>query len=250
MNPFSQRFSSNTGLVALTFMSLLLGVIFGGAVITGNKRINNLSRLDPDFVSRNASGNILLQDRYLSLQRELATTREEKEKLEKSIAGSTDQTKLLSDSLEKARLIAALSELEGPGVVVTLKDSTNQSLGQGAAIHDIDILKVVNELWASGAEAISVNNRRLGARSSARCVGPVVNVDGVATAAPVIIRAIGEPETLQGGLNLPGGVLDEIRQTDPAMVQLEKLKKITVPAFVGSTTFKVSKVPQKKEAAK
>ena len=63
-------------------------------------------------------------------------------------------------------------------------------------IHDQDVLRVVNELWASGAEAISINNIRLGPNSSVRCVGPVVNVNGAKVASPIKIRAIGDQDTL------------------------------------------------------
>ena len=143
---------------------------------------------------------------------------------------------------------AGLSEVEGPGIVITLKDSeaaAKQGLGGGdQIIHDIDVLRVVNELWAAGAEAVSVNNRRAAYSTSYRCVGPVIHVDGVPIASPVTIRAIGDGPTLLGGLNMPLGVLAEIRTSDPSMVQAEVLKMMRLPAYQGATTRKYATIPK------
>ena len=111
-------------------------------------------------------------------------------------------------------------------------------------IHDDDVLKVVNELWASGAEAISVNNHRVSIGTSFRCVGPTILVDGARIASPVVIRAIGDPDTLQGGLDIPGGILAQLREQDPAMVQIEKVKKHVLPAYTGSTQHTLLSVPK------
>jgi hypothetical protein len=50
-------------------------------------------------------------------------------------------------------------------------------------------------------------------------------------------------------LNLPNGVLDEIRQTDPNMVAIEKVKNMVLPAFTGSTDRKFAKASEPKGKA-
>jgi uncharacterized protein YlxW (UPF0749 family) len=72
-------------------------------------------------------------------------------------------------------------------------------------------------------------------------------VDGIPVASPMIIRAIGDPGTLEGGLNLPNGVLFEIRQTDPDMVQIEQVKDMRIAAYGGSTDRRFAKVPEDKK---
>ena len=69
-------------------------------------------------------------------------------------------------------------------------------------------------------------------------------VNDVKIASPVVIRAIGDPNTIMGAMNMPGGVLAEIRQTDPNMVQIEAVKNQELPEFVGNTTRKFAKPPK------
>jgi uncharacterized protein YlxW (UPF0749 family) len=108
----------------------------------------------------------------------------------------------------------------------------------------VDVLKVCNELIASGAEAVSVNNHRIAGNSSMRCVGTTILVNDVKIASPVVIRAIGDPNTIMGAMNMPGGALAEIRQTDPNMVQIETVKSQELPEFVGNTIRRYAKPPK------
>ena len=75
-------------------------------------------------------------------------------------------------------------------------------------------------------------------------VGTTILVDSAKFAPPVIIRAIGDADTLFGGMGLPDGALDQIRQTDPAMVEIEKVKLMKLSAYSGSTQRTAGKVPK------
>ncbi len=55
---------------------------------------------------------------------------------------------------------------------------------------------MVNALWAAGAEAVSINDQRLGTTSAIRFAGEAVLVDFRPVTNPYEIRAIGDPETL------------------------------------------------------
>lgn len=57
-------------------------------------------------------------------------------------------------------------------------------------VHDEDILKVVNELRAAGAEAISINGQRLIANSEIICSGPTIRVNRRPLAPPFVIKAL------------------------------------------------------------
>jgi uncharacterized protein YlxW (UPF0749 family) len=196
-----------------------------------------------------------LQNQYNKLSAQVQHLQEDNTKLQNAMANQSNQGKVLNQGLQDTKLFAGLTEVEGPGVTITLRDSTKpppvtdskpEVVAQelNSIIHDDDVLKVVNELWASGAEAISVNNHRVSIGTSFRCVGPTILVDGARIASPVVIRAIGDSETLKGGLNIPGGILDQLRQQDPAMVEIETVKKHVLPAFTGSTQHTLLSVPK------
>ena len=83
---------------------------------------------------------------------------------------------------------------------------------------------------AAGAEAFSVNGQRIVSTSAIRCVGPVIQINGVNIAAPFTISAIGEPDTLVGALNLRGGIMSDIKEAK-IDVTVEKHDEVIIPAY-------------------
>ena len=171
-------------------------------------------------------------------------------KLEKDTASRTSGTQALLDDLNQTKFQAGLTGAVGPGIIVTLDDSKKPmpigySLPPGMAppniIHDTDINQIVTELKIAGAEAIAVNDQRLIADSSVRCVGPVVQVNEIAQSPPYVIRAIGNPKTLPNSLSIPGGVADQMRSFDPAMLRVQTVARIVVPASPGPPPPKFAK---------
>ena len=57
-------------------------------------------------------------------------------------------------------------------------------------IHDEDILRIVNELRAGGAEAIAINDQRLIGTSEIRCSGPTITVNGKGFGAPLQLKRL------------------------------------------------------------
>lgn len=243
MNPFLNRATGAPWVLPVSVLSLVLGFMLMLAWLPPKRDIGRNLSNDPDLEFRLNSAQIeeSVREEYLRMSQEVKKLREEKTTLENAIGDQTRQSKVLNESLQETKLFAGWTEVEGPGVTITLKDS--ERLGGGVPsndliVHDVDVLRVVNELKGSGAEAIAVANQRVIGRTSIRCVGPTIQVDGVPVASPVRIRAIGDPDTLMGGLNLRNGVLDEIRQADPSMVAIERAERLHLPAYTGATTNK------------
>lgn len=248
MNPFAIRNASNSWVVPVSLLTVVVGFLTSLAWITTQRQQDMMRSLPPDMRTRLSVGELDLSEEYAQVRDEVTKLREEKTKLENLLAQGKSSTTLLNESLQESKIFACLTEVKGPGVSITLHDSKKPIEDAmdpaGAIVHDTDVVKVVNELWASGAEAISVNNKRVGPTTSFRCVGPTILVDSVKIASPVVIRAIGDAETLYGGMNLPGGVLEELRSYDPKMVEVAIVKDMRLPAFAGSTTNKFAKVPE------
>lgn len=169
-----------------------------------------------------------LSDRLLKVEKERDSLAEElRDVKEKQAALPMD---------EELRLKAGLVPLEGPGIIVRMDDSTQKSrTGENQnlyVIHDDDILKVINELRAAGAEAISVNGQRLVGTSEIRCAGPTLSVNNVRSAAPFEIHAIGEKETLENALKMRGGVMETLKVWGIQM-EITAGDNIYVPPYKG-----------------
>ena len=114
----------------------------------------------------------------------------------------------LRAELDRDQLLAGTTAATGPGLVVRLADppapsATPQAGRPGtvpieasALLTDRDVRSVVNQLWSSGAEAISVNDVRLTPTSAIRFAGQAVLVDFQPITSPYTIRAIGDPDVL------------------------------------------------------
>lgn len=250
-NPFASRRPENKWVFPLSFMTLIVGFMTSLAWIGSEDRTGRIQRLPEDLRQRYNAGELELGQQFETLRAEVAKLREENTKLQNAVAANDNASDSLNKSLQEVKLFAALTPVEGPGIAVSLKDSHSKGpdelASMGQIIHDTDVLRVVNELKNAGAEAVSVNNRRVGPMTSFRCVGTTILVDEVKIASPIVIRAVGDQDTLFGAINTPGNILDEIRQTDPKMVTVEPVDSMQLPGYAGSTSLKTAKVPKEQK---
>ncbi|WP_432825302.1 DUF881 domain-containing protein [Dactylosporangium sp. CA-092794] len=109
-------------------------------------------------------------------------------------------------------ILAGTGPAEGPGLQIDVTQGTD-------AIKSETILDAVEELRGAGAEAMQIS----GAGGPAvRIVastyfvdapqGGRLTVDGTTLAPPYTITVIGGPDTMRTALNIPGGVVDSVRQ--------------------------------------
>ena len=148
-------------------------------------------------------------------------------------------------------MTAGRTDVEGPGVAVILEDSTQSNVTGDEAdylIHDNDLLSVVNELRSAGAEAISLNGERLLANSEIRCTGAVVTVNGRRYAAPYVIFAIGNPDTLYSALTMRNGVVDVLSQWGIS-VKVTASDLLLIPKYNGTVEYQYAHtvVPESEE---
>jgi uncharacterized protein YlxW (UPF0749 family) len=226
------------GKLSIFIASLLLGVL---VPLQFRYQKSNPQPNVPAQVSRLVD---YLQIEKSKLMADLAEERDKSHRYEEA-AGETDTTlRLLKDEVDKARMQAGLMPLQGPGVEARLEDSLRKPGPDddpyNFIVHDVDIQAVVNELWAAGAEAVSVNDQRVVTNTSVRCVGPTVLVNSVKLSPPYIISAIGAPKTLEAALRMNGGVLNSLQtQLDKGVrFSLTRKKRIEVPEYKGSTLFR------------
>jgi uncharacterized protein YlxW (UPF0749 family) len=132
----------------------------------------------------------------------------------KALAEDAAGRKLLA-SLDRLSLAAASTPVTGPGLSVTVTDpgvspnlsdvSKQRVAGSRQIILDRDLQLVVNSLWASGAEAISVDGVRVGPNVTIRQAGGAILVDNNPTSSPYAVLAIGPPHGMQDVFdNSPG----------------------------------------------
>lgn len=172
--------------------------------------------------------------------------------IERLQANNSDDA--LETEVERLKEFAGEVPLEGKGIQLILDDSkVTAQVGENPnlyIIHDDDLLRVINELRAAGAEAISINGERLVSTSEIRCAGPTLSVNNNRSAPPYVILAIGNPSNLASALKLRGGVLDTFKFWG-IQAELTMPEVVKIPAFKGRRTFEYAQAAEEdQETAK
>lgn len=214
---------------SLALISIIIGVILSMQFrMTRDIQHNETIRRTQELADQVAQ----LKKEQDVLQPQLIRMREQLESL-----STGPQSPQIKAEMELATIFSGLNELTGSGVEVTLKDgNASKNLNENPnlyIIHDEDILKVVNELKTAGAEAIAINGQRLVANSEIICNGPAIRINKKALVPPYVITAIGNPDTLEGALNMRGGVAEYL-QFFGIQVAVKKSEQLTIPAYNGS----------------
>ncbi|MFE0851098.1 DUF881 domain-containing protein [Streptomyces rochei] len=113
-----------------------------------------------------------------------------------------------SDRSDLVGILSGAIEVHGPGVKLVVDDAKDAGTGgdgqpRGTSgfsdtgrVRDRDMQRVVNGLWESGAEAISINGQRLTALSAIRAAGDAILVDNRPLVPPYTVLAVGDGERL------------------------------------------------------
>lgn len=140
--------------------------------------------------------------------------------------------------IDNNNTILGLTKVTGKGVQIVLKDGEeNKKAGSTleasqTIVHDVDILEIINVLRNAGAEAISINGHRIIATSPISCIGTVIKINDEKVGAPYVISAIGNPESLESALNIPGGIIS-ILEKFGIKITKEKKEEIKIPEYTG-----------------
>jgi uncharacterized protein YlxW (UPF0749 family) len=139
-----------------------------------------------------------------SLQQQLTSLKTQVDAARSRALSVTDKGGVLLTQIKDLEPVDGAVAVEGTGVRVVLDDAPASSVagndGSGV-ILDSDLQQVVNALFVSGAQAISINGQRLTTQTAIREAGGAILVDYRALSPPYTIDAIGPStlgETFQG----------------------------------------------------
>lgn len=188
---------------------------------------------------RTAQENVKTSTQYQRIEKlsdMLLRTEQERDELKAEIVRLKEDGNLRKEFPERINFLAGTTavvvSIEDSKKIISNSDNTNLYI-----IHDEDILKVINELRAAGAEAISLNDQRLISTSEIRCAGPTISVNNTRVAAPFVIKAIGNAKSMEDAIKMRGGVAETLSVWG-IQVDIKKDNNIVIPAYKGATEFK------------
>lgn len=180
------------------------------------------------------------KEKYDNKYRELEKAEKELEKERQDSTQNNSELEQKEEEIKQGNKMIGMTEVTGPGVIVTLSDGKRDPSSvlnaSDLIVHDADVLSVINELKNAGAEAICINDQRIVPTTSISCGGNIIDINGEKVGAPFVIKAIGLPEQL-AALSRQGGYLEILKEASVG-VELKKSNNITIPKYTGVITYK------------
>lgn len=205
-------------LLSVFILFLILGFLFG-TQIRLHQRVKPLEEMsDSDLgqlVYQISLENDALRRQLYELEIRLLDY-EQKETSQKEIL------KQALDDLERVSVLSGLKEISGEGIEVVIED-------EEGVLKTLDLLDLINELKAAGAEAIAVNGIRLSFRDYLNLKNSTLLINERKFKFPIYIRAVGNSHSLEGALVLPGGVTQTLSALEGVRLTITKKKKLTLP---------------------
>ena len=179
----------------------------------------------------------------IDLEKRLNTIESEKAEEDTFLSG-------MVNDLEKYRMFSGVVDVQGPGILVTINDPVTDKYQEDYSIitNNFDLLLgLVNRLKEAGAEAISINEQRISNTTEISLAGSNININGTPTAPPYFVKAIGNPQTLDGAINLRGGIIYIMKAKYNLVVDTEIRDKILIGRYNDVITFKYAEpIPEAK----
>ena len=187
------------------------------------------------------------QARAARMEQRVAELTAQVERVENRTTAGAAAVNKLQRRIDQLVAPAGMTDVRGPGTVVTLSDSSLDSSPSGnlndLVIHEQDLQAVINALWAGGAEAMSVNGQRVLATTAIRCVGNTLLLHGAVYSPPYVVRAVGDRVALAEALDRDPavGALSAAATQYGLGFTVEGADELRLPAYDGPSTIKIAK---------
>jgi uncharacterized protein YlxW (UPF0749 family) len=218
MRPVSRTRTRIMAAVAAGAVGLLVGIQAGEG---GADRIGRLAEERPEDLTRILGD---LNTEASRLARQVSELRVRVVRYRDAATGSDVALRDARRTLRDLEVLAGDVPVEGPGVTVTVSDP-------GGSVGWDTVLDLVQELRDAGAEAVSIDGRRVVASTWLGPADQGLLVDGQAVSPPYEIGAIGPRGSLREALEIPGGPVTIIQAEDEASVEIEESRSVTLPAL-------------------
>ncbi len=229
--------------ISIGFVCLVLGIMVAVQFRTVKQSIGPVTEYRAREIASQLKKVREERDGLITLKNEYEKKINEYEDAEAQVSLSS---RIIKDELEKARIVAGIVDVEGPGLTILLDDLKFFENYNYNIIDYTDLLEFINELNAAGAEAISINDERVISTTEIRQAGLHININTIKFAPPFTIKVIGEPKTLEAALRMRGGVV-EMLESKGIAISITQHQSIVIAKYNGIIEKKYSKVVKEGE---
>ncbi len=212
------------------------------AFILGILIVIYIKTLDPNKVyitleeKKNLEYEIDIENKQIEKLRKIKSEyQKDLEIYEQKFSNEKSVRELMEYELSYLKDITGESKVKGEGIIITIKDSENElkenQNPNELIVHDIDILRIVNDLKKAGATAISINEERILTLSKIKCSGATIKVNDTTYGQPFIIKAIGNLETLKASVLSPESYASILQEIYGIYIKVDEENDIIINSF-------------------
>jgi uncharacterized protein YlxW (UPF0749 family) len=210
----------NKKIITITCVLFILGIILSMQFKTQQQLLNTLEYQD-------ARDLITIYHSMKEKQEELLLTVQELRNRKLTMAEETTKgmelIKHTEEEIKQLQVINGELAISGPGITVTIT--------RDAPLLHYDLLDLINELWSSGAEAIAINDHRITLNTYIQQFAPdEILINNEKLLFPCVVKAIGDPNTLEKGLTFSGGLIDNWKILYGIYPSITTRESIEIPA--------------------
>jgi uncharacterized protein YlxW (UPF0749 family) len=215
----AQRRRDPLAAVLIGVLTMLLGFAFAVQVRTVGDDDQLAGAREEDLVR------ILdeLDDQEQRLRDQLAEQRSALQQLTNSDSQAEAALEAARDRAEAIGILNGTLPAQGPGLIMTIRDPTR-------GVRVADILDAIQELRGAGAETMQIDGVRVGVSTAVTGEPGNLMIDGRPITAPYEFRVIGSPQSMETAMNIPGGVVQHIKNRGGAVV-IEQSDEVVVDAL-------------------
>lgn len=213
---------------AQAVVAVLLAVLGFAAVtqVRSNQTSNTYASLREEDLIQVLTG---LNGAAERARNEIQRLEETQRQLESETSSRNTAIQEAQTRVEDLNILAGLVPVHGPGIRMVVTEVDGR-------VKLSSLLDTVQELRTAGAEAMEFNDSvRVTAQSAFdESVGGIV-LDGQELSSPYVIEVIGEPRTLDTGLNFTSGPIEKLEDYDGASVEITELDDVEISSVVEAT---------------
>jgi len=210
--------------IPLFIVLMIFGFVLVAQYRTNVAVQNNLTNLS---ISELTELVININEREAALSAEREQLQATLDGINEKIDTGISMTATTQNQLNTMQMITGRVPVQGPGISITIT-------GESYLIYH-DLITLVNELFVTGAEVVCINDVRITHRTLINETLDEfghrdITIDGKVLLLPIIIKAIGNQDTLEKGLTFTGGIINKFNTIYQVFPIVKKEEKLSIPA--------------------
>lgn len=210
-------------IVTISIMSLILVcVMFMQFKVVNETDIAQIESMREDELQKAVEE---WKEKYEEAYKKLGDTNKKINEYEEKVQNNTETRELVEKELSEAKKNFGLTDVSGEGIVITLTNTDERSYTA------YNLLDLINELRAAGAEAISINDERITNISDIVDISTShIRINSNNVSSPYVIKAIGDKTYLKSALTIKNGYFD-LKQKEEYSIDIQEKTNIKINAY-------------------